>query len=75
MSGSYAPPVFRPDLTPPLTRIPTIPERHLYPGGPIGDFDGDGRADLMFSLSAAGRPSETMIKYGASLPPSAPRLH
>lgn len=75
MSGTYAPLVFRPELTPPLTAIPTVPERHLYPGGPIGDFDGDGRADLLFSVSAPGRPNEVMIKYGAPLPPSTPPLH
>lgn len=75
MSGTYAPPVFRPDLTPPLTPIRTLPERHLYPGGPIGDFDGDGRADLTFSVSASGRPGTAFIKYGAPLPPSTPPLH
>jgi hypothetical protein len=70
MSGEYAPPVFRPDLTPPPTEIPTRPERHLYPGGTIGDFDGDGRADLTFIVTGVygGLGSSAYIKFGAPAP-------
>jgi hypothetical protein len=56
--GSYSINTFRPDLDPEQISLPLTVQ-------PIGDVDGDGRADLL--LGFPGGPLGVRIKYGAPL--------